>query len=80
VRAVAALYVGCVAGAMPETDYLGLLEAKGFEAVRIAEARLIDLSDEALAAHMSAADIAAFRASGIALKSVTVLGTRPVVS
>jgi ubiquinone/menaquinone biosynthesis C-methylase UbiE len=80
VREVAALYVGCVAGAMPETNYLGLLEAKGFEAVRIAEARLIDLSDEALAAHMSAADIAAFRASGIALKSVTVLGTRPVVS
>jgi ubiquinone/menaquinone biosynthesis C-methylase UbiE len=80
VREVAALYVGCVAGAMPETDYLGLLEAKGFEAVRIAEARPIDLSDEALAAHMSAADIAAFRASGIALKSVTALGTRPVVS
>jgi SAM-dependent methyltransferase len=72
VREVAALYVGCVAGAMPETAYLGLLETTGFEEVRVAEARPIALSD-----HMSAEDIAAFRASGIALKSVTVLGVKP---
>jgi arsenite methyltransferase len=90
VREVAALYVGCVAGAMAESDYLGLLEAKGFENVRIAEAKLIVLSDAALATQkviassgeasgtqMSADDIAAFRASGIDLKSVTVLGTKP---
>jgi arsenite methyltransferase len=77
VREVAALYVGCVAGAMAERSYLGLLETTGFQDVRIAEARPIPLSDEALAGYMSAADIAAFRASGIALKSVTVLGTKP---
>jgi arsenite methyltransferase len=78
VREVAALYVGCVAGAMAETEYLALLETTGFEDVRVAEAKPIPLSDEALADHMSAADIAAFRASGVALKSVTVLGTRPL--
>ena len=77
VREVAALYVGCVAGAMPESQYLGLLEAKGFRDVRVAEARPIALSDEALGSHMSAADIAAFRASAIEIKSVTVLGTKP---
>jgi arsenite methyltransferase len=77
VREVAALYVGCVAGAMAERSYLGLLETTGFQDVRIAEARPIPLSDEALAGYMSAADITAFRASGIALKSVTVLGTKP---
>ncbi len=80
VREVAALYVGCVAGAMPETDYLGLLEEKGFEDVRVAEARPIVLSDDVLAAHMSATAIAAFRASGIGIKSVTVLGARPLPS
>jgi SAM-dependent methyltransferase len=78
VREVAALYVGCVAGAMSETDYLTLLGTTGFEDVRVAEAKPIPLSDEALAAYMSAADVAAFRASGIALKSVTVLGTKPL--
>jgi arsenite methyltransferase len=77
VREVAALHVGCVAGAMPERDYLELLEAKGFEAVRVAEARPIALSGEALAAHMSAVQITAFRDSGIGIKSVTVLGRRP---
>jgi arsenite methyltransferase len=77
VREVAALYVGCVSGAMAEASYLALLETTGFQDVRVAEARSIPLSDEALAGYMSPADIAAFRTSGIALKSVTVLGTRP---
>jgi cyclopropane-fatty-acyl-phospholipid synthase len=77
VREGAALYVGCVAGAMAEDSYLDLLEATGFNGVRVAEARPIPLSDEALAGTMGAADIAAFRASGVTLKSVTVLGTRP---
>ena len=77
VREVAALYVGCVAGAMAERSYLALLETTGFQDVRVAEARSIPLSDEALAGYMGATDIAAFRASGVVLKSVTVLGTRP---
>jgi arsenite methyltransferase len=76
IKKVAALHVGCVAGAMPEADYLGLIAAAGFTAVRIAEAKPIALPDPALAGHLSAEAIAAFRASGIALKSVTVLGTK----
>ncbi len=78
VREAAGLYVGCIAGAMPEAGYLTLLERAGFREVRIAEAKPIALPDEALAPHMGAAAIAAFRASGIALKSVTVLGAKPV--
>jgi arsenite methyltransferase len=78
VREAAGLYVGCRAGAMPEADYLTLLGRAGFRAVRIAEAKPVALPDEALAPHMGAAEIAAFRASRIALKSVTVLGAKPV--
>ena len=62
---------------MAENRYLGLLETTGFHEVRIAEAKAIPLSDDALSGYMDAAGIAAFRASGIVLKSVTVLGTRP---
>jgi hypothetical protein len=62
---------------MAEESYLKLLATTGFQDVRVAEARPIPLSDEALVGSMSAADIAAFRASGVALKSVTVLGTKP---
>ena len=79
VRNAAGLYVGCIAGAMPEADYLGLLARTGFEGVRVAEARPIALPDEALAPHMGPAEIAAFRASGIALQSVTVLGGKPAL-
>lgn len=77
VRAAAGLYVGCVAGAIPREDYLRLLESAGLEAVRIAEARAIPLPDAALAPHLDPAGIAAFRASGVELQSVTVLARRP---
>ena len=80
VREVAGLYVGCVAGAMPEADYLALLCAAGFEAVHVAEATAIALPDEALSPHLSDQEIATFRRSGIALKSVTVRGTKPALA
>jgi arsenite methyltransferase len=80
VQDVAGLYVGCVAGAVPEADYLSLLGEVGFERVRVAEAKPIALPDDALAPHMDAEELAAFRASRIALKSVTVLGSKPATA
>jgi SAM-dependent methyltransferase len=77
VREAAGLYVGCVAGAIPEAEYRGLLEAAGLVDVRVVEARAIPLPDEALAPHLDAAGIAAFRASGVELRSVTVLARKP---
>jgi hypothetical protein len=77
IREAAALYVGCVAGAVPEADYLRLVAAAGLEEVRIVEARAIPLPDPVLAAHLDAAGIAAFRASGVELRSVTLLARRP---
>ena len=77
IRRAAALYVGCVAGAMPETDYLAVIRAAGFGDVRVLEAKPIPLPDEVLREHLSEAELAAFRASGVGLRSVTVLGTKP---
>lgn len=77
VRAAAGLYVGCIAGALAEADYLALIAAAGFTGTRIAKAQLIDLPDEVLSLHVSAELIAAYRASGVTLKSVTVLAARP---
>lgn len=79
VREAAGLYVGCVAGAIPQTEYVALLRTAGLEDVRIVEARPIPLPDTALAAHLDPAAIAAFRASGVELRSVTVLGRKPSV-
>jgi SAM-dependent methyltransferase len=77
VREAAELYVGCVASALPEKEYLALINTAGFEGVRNAKEQPISLPDEALTPHMSANEVAAFRASGAQLKSVTVLGTKP---
>jgi SAM-dependent methyltransferase len=77
VRAAAALYVGCVAGAAREADYLALLDEAGFRQVQIAEAKPVALPDDALTPHMDAMELEAFRAAGISLKSVTVLGVKP---
>ena len=60
VREAAELYVGCVAGALPEKEYLALIEAAGFRGVRTAKEQPISLPDDALRPHMSADEIAAF--------------------
>jgi arsenite methyltransferase len=77
IRRAAALYVGCVAGALPETDYLAVVRAAGFGDVRIVERKPIPLPDEVLREHLSGAELAAFRASDVGLLSVTLLGTKP---
>lgn len=77
IRRAAALYVGCVAGAMSETDYLEVIRDTGFGGVAMVERRPISLPDEVLHQHLSDAELAAFRASGIGLLSVTVVGAKP---
>jgi SAM-dependent methyltransferase len=73
VRHAASLYVGCVAGALPEAKYLALIATTGFVGTSIGKEHLTDLPDEVLRPYMSGEAIAAFRASRLRLKSVTVL-------
>ena len=49
IRNAAALYVGCVAGALPRDEYLRLIVEAGFEAIEVAETKPIDLPDDVLA-------------------------------
>lgn len=77
VQRSAELWAGCVAGAMDEAAYVTALSEAGFEAVAVRTSRRIDLPDVTLATFLSADDIAAYRASGGGLFSVTVTGTKP---
>jgi arsenite methyltransferase len=77
VREAAGLYVGCIAGALPEAEYLALIGTAGFVGARMAKAHPIALPDEALSPQLSADQIAEFRASAVQLKSVTMLGSKP---
>jgi arsenite methyltransferase len=76
IRKAAGLYVGCVAGAIAEADYLATIRDAGFTDVRIVERKPIPLPDAALRDHLSPAELDAFRASGVELASVTVLGSK----
>ena len=73
----AALYVGCVAGAEPEADYLAIVRAAGFHDIRIAKSRRIDLPDDVLTGILTADDLAAMRDADLHVRSVTVVGVKP---
>jgi SAM-dependent methyltransferase len=74
VRGSAALYAGCVAGAMDEGEYLDLIRAAGFERVEVVTARRIEVPISALPAGLTS-DERAVLANG-AVWSITVRGTR----
>lgn len=76
-KEVAALYTGCVAGALPLDDYRVLIERAGFENLEVLRERRIDLPAEVLQQHLGAAEIAALHTSGLALLSVTLRARRP---
>ena len=74
VRRSAELYAGCVAGAMQEADYLGVIRAAGFEDVEVVGARRIEVPASALPAELTDRERADFEAGGV--WSITVRGTR----
>lgn len=76
-RGDAVLYVGCVAGALQEDEYLGLVASAGFVDIAVPRRRRIELPDELLAAALDPGEAAAFRASGTGIWSLTVAGLRP---
>jgi len=76
-KEAAELYVGCVSGAIPKTDYLEMLASTGFEGVRIVKEKVIDLPEDLLAAHLGEAQRTALKDSGVRVLSITVQGVKP---
>jgi SAM-dependent methyltransferase len=72
------LWVGCVAGAMEETEYIGKLERAGFTAIGVEPTRVYDFSEarEFLSAQGIDADAAAKQVEG-RFMSAFVRATRP---
>jgi SAM-dependent methyltransferase len=74
---VAELYVGCVAGALAAEEYIGIIHETGFTGIDIKAVKRLDLPDEYMLKYIGAGELAAYRASGAAVLSVTVVGARP---
>ncbi len=80
VRAAAEFYAGCVSGASQEADYLRGIADAGFEGVEVVKRRAIEVPDAILATVLSADEIAAYRASGTGIYSITVRGRKPAAA
>ncbi len=76
-KEVAALYTGCVAGARPLAEYQRIVAASGFGPMEIRQQRIIDLPAAMLEQHLDGEEIAALRASGLKVLSVTLWAQRP---
>ncbi len=68
----AELYAGCVSGALPIDEYLGLIEAAGFENIRVEKRKPIFIPNSILEQYADTQTLQAFAASGASLSSITV--------
>jgi len=71
-REAAEMYAGCVAGAIPRDEYLGLIGAAGFTGIVLQKEKEIVAPDDILGQYLSAEEIADFKASGTGIYSITV--------
>ena len=74
IRDAAAMYAGCVAGALKQEEYLGIVEQSGFKNVEVKETRLTSLPDDLLKEYLSENEIENYRKSGTGIFSITVVG------
>jgi ubiquinone/menaquinone biosynthesis C-methylase UbiE len=70
-------YAGCIGGALPKTEYLGLIEQAGFTSVRVTKEKAVAAPDELAAEVLGATGAAQARASNARLLSITVYGEKP---
>lgn len=70
----AEMYAGCVAGALQQDEYLGIISSTGFYNTEIKKTKVIDLPDEILKNYLDDEGIKSFRNKVIGIFSITVVG------
>lgn len=70
----AEMYAGCVAGALQQDEYLGIIKDTGFTNVEIKKNKVIELPDEVLKEYLNDSEIEKFRNNKVGIFSITVVG------
>jgi SAM-dependent methyltransferase len=70
----AEMYAGCVAGALQQDEYLGIISETGFSDIEIKRTKVIELPDKVLKEYLSDTDIVNFKKNNIGIFSITVVG------
>lgn len=73
----AEMYAGCVSGAIPKEDYLGLIQKAGFQDIEVQKQRNIELPDSILLEYLTPEVLQEFRNSGTGIFSVNVFARKP---
>lgn len=76
-RNAAEMYAGCVSGALQESEYLGIIHDLGFAQVTVQKRKPIVIPDDILSNYLNASEIAAYKASGTGIFSITVSAMKP---
>jgi arsenite methyltransferase len=76
-RDAAALYAGCVSGAMIKEDYIQLIIEAGFSNIQVQKERRINLPDELLLKYLNAEEAKHFKEDFAGIASVTIYAEKP---
>jgi len=72
----AEMYAGCVAGAVQQEEYLGIISTAGFKNVEIKKTKVINLPDDLLAQYLAKEEITSFREAKTGILSITVIAKK----
>lgn len=70
----AEMYAGCVAGALQQDEYLGIIKETGFNNIETKKTKVIELPDDVLKEYLKSSEIEKFRNNSFGIFSITVVG------
>ncbi len=70
----AEMYAGCVAGALQQDEYFGVIKETGFKDIEIKKTKVIELPDEVLKEFLHESEIEKFKSNNVGISSITVVG------
>lgn len=79
-REEAALYAGCVSGALVKEDYINLIEEAGFINIKIQKEQKMNLPDSLLEKYLNHIEIEQYKNDFAGIASITVYGEKPCCS
>jgi ubiquinone/menaquinone biosynthesis C-methylase UbiE len=75
-RHEAALYAGCISGAVQKEEYLSIIRNAGFVSLEVQKERKIEVPDDILERHLTPEQLAEFKQSHVGIFSVTVFAEK----
>lgn len=72
----AEMYAGCVAGALQQDEYIGIIKKTGFKNVEIKQTKTITIPDDILIKYLSEEQLIDYKNSKVGIFSITVVGEK----